>query len=177
MKFLRYLRYLIRHKWFVFLECCRRGIVWRGLIHDWSKFLPSEFIPYMNHFYGDKPPEIGKNGVGDGDKAFDFAWLCHQKRNKHHWQWWVLPKDDGTVRPLPIKEPYRTEMLCDWIGVGRALGQPAGAVKWYQENKDKLQIHPWTRSWIVRRLAELDAMGVSETPPPPFPFVGDHLQE
>ena len=32
--------------WYVFVECAKRGILWRGLIHDWSKILPSEFVPY-----------------------------------------------------------------------------------------------------------------------------------
>lgn len=84
---LRYLRYVVRHKWFVFLEGRKLGLGSGQLIkHDWSKFLPSEWFPYVHFFYG-KP--------GDSvTSAFDFAWLLHQKRNPHHWQWWCLPEDD-----------------------------------------------------------------------------------
>jgi hypothetical protein len=28
----KYLRYILRHKWYVFVECCRLGIPWRGAI-------------------------------------------------------------------------------------------------------------------------------------------------
>lgn len=51
-KHLRYLKYLIRHRWYVFLECCKLGIPWRGIVHNLSKFLPSEWFPYVERFYG-----------------------------------------------------------------------------------------------------------------------------
>ena len=84
----------------IFLECAKRGLWWRGLLHDLSKFLPSEFLPYACYFYGPRA-RVGalRDGTGyykptdTGDAAFDFAWLLHQKRNDHHWQWWVLPEN------------------------------------------------------------------------------------
>ena len=50
MKYLAYLKKLLLHKWFVFLECLKMGMPLVGLIHDWSKFLPDEFIPYARYF-------------------------------------------------------------------------------------------------------------------------------
>jgi len=97
---LLYLRYVARHKWFVFRECCKLGIPLAGVIHDWSKFTPSEWFPYVRFFYGAKGEPIKRRDstgyykpTDTGDAAFDFAWLLHQKRNPHHWQWWVLPED------------------------------------------------------------------------------------
>ena len=104
MKHFKYLKYVLRHKWFVFIECCKMGYPFLGLIHDWSKFRPSEFLPYAEHFYGkdshhkdgshqQKGIKTGRDETGyykptdTGDKAFDFAWLLHQKRNRHRWQW------------------------------------------------------------------------------------------
>lgn len=83
-KYLRYLWALLRHKWFVGVECFREGLFWRGIIHDWSKFLPDEFIPYANFFYGDK--KVWKD-------RFNLAWNKHQKRHDHHWQFWMLVED------------------------------------------------------------------------------------
>src|SRR5438128_6450654 len=111
MKHLRYLRYLLRHKWFVFVECWKVGLYWLGLIHDWSKFMPDEWFPYAEFFYG-KNSKTVRDSTGyykptdTGDARFDFAWLLHQKRNRHHWQWWLLREDDGGVKVLPIREPY-----------------------------------------------------------------------
>lgn len=155
IKYIKYFWYVIRHKWFVFVECCKFDYTWLGLVHDWSKFLPSEFIPYARHFYGDKKSDIKKGRdetgyykAGDtGDVAFDFAWLLHQKRNKHHWQWWMLPEDDGGIKLFEMPDKYREEMLADWRGAGKAQGT-SNAKVWYQKNKDKMQLSSQTRKWI-----------------------------
>ena len=156
MKYLKYLWYVIRHKWFVFIECCKLGIPWRGFVHDMSKLRPSEFFPYANFFYGKKAKsvrdETGYYKPSDtGDSAFDFAWLLHQKRNDHHWQWWILPTDNGGEKILMMPLKCCKEMLADWRGAGRAQGTP-DVVKWYYKNKDKMRLHPITRLWIINRL-------------------------
>lgn len=86
--FWRYLRYLLRHKWFVFIECCKLGIPWRGIVHDLSKFLPSEWSPYMWYYYG--PWQPGKQPSALIAK-YEMAWLRHQHRNLHHWEMWICP--------------------------------------------------------------------------------------
>jgi hypothetical protein len=101
--------------------------------------------------------QTGRDGTGyykagdTGDLAFDFAWLLHQKRNRHHWQWWVLPEDDGNIKAFDIPLRYRKEMLADWRGAGRALGTP-DTCAWYEKNKDKMMLRPGTRDWIVAQL-------------------------
>ena len=48
-----YLRYLLRHKWFVFQAGRKTGApLWRLILHDWSKFTPAEWAPYARMFYG-----------------------------------------------------------------------------------------------------------------------------
>jgi hypothetical protein len=146
---LRYANYIFWHKWYVFVECAKRGILWRGLIHDWSKILPSEFVPYYKHFYG---------GAGQENRAaFDLAWLLHVSRNKHHWQFWILPCDeDGTGAPTGMKvhempEKYRKEMLADWIGAGKAQGS-TGVEFWWGRNKRKVVLGQATRDWLEREI-------------------------
>jgi len=51
-KYTKYLNYVLRHKWYVMIECFKRGKYWRGLMHDISKFRPDEFIPYARFFNG-----------------------------------------------------------------------------------------------------------------------------
>lgn len=79
MRHLSYTRYIIRHKWFVFLECCKLGIPIAGIFHDLSKLLPDEWLAYSDYFYG------GKNNLSD----FEYAWMRHINRNPHHWEYWV----------------------------------------------------------------------------------------
>lgn len=158
-KFVVYLKYLMRHRWFVMLECWKRGLWWRGLVHDWHKFLPDEFIPYMNRFGGGIQAGRDKTGYYNpnktGDPAFDKAWFLHQKRSFHHWQSWCTPEDGGQfVKVLEIEEPYRTEMICDWLGAGRAQGTP-GIKSWWEANKHKIVLHENTRQWVEAKIASL----------------------
>jgi len=161
-EYLRYLGYLLRHKFFVFLECAKCGLWWRGFVHDASKFLPSEFFPYAIHFAGGI--QAGRDSTGyykptdTGDRAFDFAWFLHQKRNKHHWQYWTVPDEDGRTKAIPIPEPYRTEMLCDFRGAGRAQ-RTLGVRRWYVQNGSKMTLSPETRSWLEEQLDLVVASG------------------
>lgn len=163
MKYLKYLRYVIRHRWYVMWECIDRRSAWfgmssLGLLHDWSKFRWSEFKPYAEHFYGKgKDIKAGRDKTGyykptdTGDPDFDFAWLLHQKRNKHHWQWWVLPEDEGGVKLIPMQPKYRLEMLCDWLGASKAQGNGgdiASVRAWFEKNGGKMQLHQDTREWV-----------------------------
>ena len=109
MKYLKYAWYIIKHKWYVMIECFKVGLYWQGITHDLSKLLPDEWFPYANYFYGfKKRDETGYYKPTDtGDKAFDFAWLLHQKRNPHHWQWWILPEDDGGTKILEMPLKYK----------------------------------------------------------------------
>ena len=42
-KIVGHIKTVTKHKWLVFKLCCRAGIPWRGFMHDWSKFSPTEF--------------------------------------------------------------------------------------------------------------------------------------
>jgi hypothetical protein len=151
IKHIRYLRSVIKHKWYTFIECCKLGIPWLGIIHDWSKFLPSEWMPYVNSFYGPWSRDDKPQWVQD---AFDAAWLHHQNRNKHHWQYWMLVQDDDNDKVLPMPDRYRREMLADWRGASRAYTGGENTLQWYTERADKWpsRLHPETREWIERQI-------------------------
>lgn len=152
MKYTKYLKYLIKHKWFVMIECFKVGLYWRGIVHDMSKFLPNEFFPYTKFFYGGMTIDKKCITTTDIEIAFNLAWLKHQKRNKHHWQWWILLGDDGQTRIFEMPHKYRLEMLCDWNGAGRAQGLGDNTKKWYKENKDNIKLHFKTKKWIEDKI-------------------------
>jgi len=113
-----YLRSVLRHKRFVFQECIRLSVpIWIAILHDWDKFWPDEWLPYARTFY----KSDGSKQYDETD-AFNKAWNHHQKRNKHHYQYWLLTMDRGDVIPLPMPHVFRKEMLADWRGAGRAYG-------------------------------------------------------
>ena len=158
LKYLRYANYVWRHCWFVRRACWAKGLYWQGLIHDLSKWRPSEFFPYARFFYGPKPPKRNITGyykpTDTGNDAFDYAWLLHQKRNPHHWQFWILPEDEGGVKVLSMPPCYRLEMLCDWYGASMAQGYSGKSATWYTANKHKMQLHPETREWVEANVSD-----------------------
>lgn len=157
----KYLWYVLRHKWFVFVECLKYGIPLLGLFHDLSKFSFAEWSPYVNYFYGYKPTDkevklacscgVYLKSTDEINDEFNTAWNHHQKRNKHHWQYWVLREDNGKTIALPMPDRYRKELLADWRGCGKALGKP-DTKQWYLHNRDKMVLHKDTRDWIEKEL-------------------------
>lgn len=154
-KHLRYLSYVLRHKWFVLIECIKLGILWRGIVHDLSKFHPSEWFPYADQFYGDwRSDDQDRNVVAPSQIqwAFERAWNHHQKRNDHHWQYWVRLGDDGTTLPLSMSDDSIREMLADWRGASRAITGKDNTREWYLKNAHKMQLSIYTRVWITGQL-------------------------
>jgi hypothetical protein len=163
----QYLKYVLRHKWYVFQMCRRFGLTWRGLIHDLSKFSPAEWGPYVDYFYGGDWPSHGetsgewKRQLGDkwtkewAQRRFDRAWLHHIHHNSHHWNHWVLREDSGVVKCLDMPADCIWEMIADWWGAGRAIhGVPEDEQpwnrfdelkSWYLANRDNMQMHEHTR--------------------------------
>lgn len=159
--YIKYLWYVMKHKWYVFIECCKLGIVWRGLVHDLHKFLPCEFIPYAKYFYGNKKRRNKKGNYASpptGESLFDYAWNHHQKHplGNHHWQYYVLINDqDGTYAlEMPIRNVW--EMYADWVGAGRAITGKDNTPEWYAENKHNMMLHKNTRDRIEFIIREAD---------------------
>lgn len=156
-----YLQYVVCHKWFVLLAGLRLGVpILRLVFHDWVKFLPCEWGPYVAFFYGHgmtrgQAAALGYNFPVDDatELAFEYAWNHHQNHQDHHWQHWIRFGDDGTILPLPMPDVCRREMVADWIGAGRALGKPK-TWEWYATNKEKMTLHADTRVWVEQTLAE-----------------------
>ncbi|MBQ2737274.1 MAG: catalase [Clostridia bacterium] len=109
LKFSNMIRHFLlinRHKWAVFKNCVRCGIVFRGIVHDLSKFSPQEFIESARFFQGNRSPI----GVCRRACGVSYAWLHHKGRNKHHLEYWL--DNDCEVTPMmPYK--YAVECVCD----------------------------------------------------------------
>jgi len=144
MRHVNYAKYILKHKWYVYRATRFMRISrWRGLVHDMSKLLPSEWFPYAKTFYN-------RDGSGRYDKTVDFnmAWLKHQHRNKHHWQYWLLRMDSGLEIPMKIPQTYVREMVADWMGAGRAITGEWEVAEWYEKNRCNIHLHPTTEDEV-----------------------------
>ncbi|MDO5310200.1 MAG: DUF5662 family protein [Planctomycetia bacterium] len=115
---------ITKHKSLVFCYCVYAGMPWRGIMHDWSKYSPSEFFESIRYFNGRRSP-VGMAREVDG---YSYAWLHHKGRNRHHFEFWqdVVSPDGryvtyyGEIFPLPMPYPFLLESICDTIAASRA---------------------------------------------------------
>lgn len=153
--YLKYFQKVMIHKWYVLLEGLKiHAPLYLLILHDWSKFLPDEFIAYAKNFngpykYNERPKEY--------IEAFNKAWLFHQHRNKHHWQYWFLVQDSESPVCVEMPSRYVYELVADWRGAGRAYGKTSrgdnpNTKEWYLERKTKIMLHPKTRILVEKLL-------------------------
>ena len=130
MKLIGHLKTIIVHKMYVFYYCFQFGLIWRGLVHDLSKFSPVEFFESIRYYTGNHSP-IDECKTWNG---YSLAWLHHKGRNKHHFEYWI---DGDNYIQMPWK--YATEMVCDYIAAGKAYQKDKftmeGELKWWLEYK------------------------------------------
>ena len=97
-----------KHRWIVFKLACRAGIPWRGLVHDLSKYSPTEFWNSVKYYQGGKKSPIP---IQRAEEGYSEVWLHHKGRNKHHPEYW-FDKDAREKTPI-IPYKYTVEMICD----------------------------------------------------------------
>lgn len=106
---LEYITWIFKHKYYVYKFGRMLNVPrFQLLMHDISKFRPSEFFAYRDTFYvpaatANDYPESEFSlemrewmaGNTNAHRAHNFqrAWLLHLHRNKHHWQYWTLMED------------------------------------------------------------------------------------
>ena len=105
-----HLRTILHHKKLVFIHCCKCGIVWQGLVHDMSKFSPTEFFQGVKYFQGNRSPNAKERELF----GYSKAWMHHKGRNKHHFEYWTDYNIKArNVMPVEMPVKYVVEMLCD----------------------------------------------------------------
>ena len=96
-----------RHKWEVLKLSIKAGIPIRGILHDLSKYSPTEFFGSIKYYTGNKSP-ICKEKLENG---YSVVWLHHKGRNKHHPEYWYDNNTPVCTPIIPFK--YVCEMICD----------------------------------------------------------------
>ena len=152
MIYWNYFKYIVEHKWNVGIECLKLGLYMHAFTHDLSKLLPSEFIPYARFFYRKDRTNNYKTSDED-DIDFQSAWIFHQKRNKHHWNYWVSITRKNEIIPVPMPEKYVLQMIADWNGMSRKFG--GSTSKYFIQQKDKMILHKET-ILIIERLLNIE---------------------
>jgi hypothetical protein len=158
IKLFKHLMKIIKHKYYVCQACFKIGLYWKGIKHDISKFMPCELIPSVKYFQDTSSPIDAEKA----EKGYSMAWQHHKRANSHHWEYWLDYKDGELVTiKIPLKDVY--ELVCDWIGAGRAYN----TTKWtkdtpfeyWTKNQLKFHFHPDTRYLIHTILYDISQNG------------------
>lgn len=148
MVYLKQLKSLLLHKWYVIRAGLKIGDIplWRLIIHDWSKFTPSEFFVYSRWKYGD-----GTN------RDWSIGWLHHLHCSPHHPEHWVfswhgdadfyaeIGKDIAkNISILPMPETYVREMVADMMATSKEITGSYNIAVWLNEHGPKTHMHDET---------------------------------
>ena len=79
----KHLRTIRTHRRYVRKACFKMGIPWQGLIHDLSKYSPTELSIYKYYTGNRSPHQNCREKLG-----YSPSWNHHYHRNKHHYQYW-----------------------------------------------------------------------------------------
>ena len=166
------------HKYLVARGCFAVGLYRQGILHDLSKFSPTEFMVGARYWQGNRSP----NNAERETIGYSSSWLHHKGRNRHHYEYWVdynlRGEIDGQVL-IPVKMPgrYVVEMLMDRIAASKVYKgdayTDASALEYYRGGRPELLMHPETAALLEKLLTMLAEKGEKET----FAYVRAHLRK
>lgn len=158
---LKHFNLVTRHRWVVFKLCCKAGIPWRGLVHDLSKFSPTEFWESVKYYNGSMSPIL----FAKRKQGYSKAWLHHKGRNKHHPEYWV----DWALPQKAIIMPYKyaVEMVCDKMAAGIVYNgkdwKQDTQIKYYMKERETSIVHPQIDKFLLEIFTQVSKQGIDKT--------------
>lgn len=157
---------ITEHKILVMHGCFRLGLYKQGLLHDLSKYSPTEFMTGVRFYQGTRSP----NAMERETFGYSEAWLHHKGRNKHHFEYWIdfSVKHQGLAgAKMPLR--YVLEMVTDRIAASKVYrGKDyidAAAWEYYQREKPYIEnaMNPETQELLEKILLMLARDGEKKT--------------
>lgn len=155
-----------RHRALVRKHCFMAGIPFRGLVHDLSKYAPTEFIPGALYY------EEGKRSPNEHErevKGYSAAWVHHKGRNRHHWEYWYdVNPVSRRYEPVPMPVDDLKESFCDRVAASKIYKgkdyTDRSALEYF-ESKRKMEsrMHPCSACILEKWLRMLAKEGEKKT--------------
>lgn len=160
-RFFGHLHTVNKHRFLVFKLSIKAGIPLRGLLHDLSKYSPTEFIESVKFYTGSESPIMGaKKKYG-----YSKAWLHHFGRNKHHYEYWYDLNAPIKAPVIPYK--YTVEMICDTLAAGLTYQgknwYPSYQLEYFNNRTDKSLINEKIVKVLNDVYSEVAQFGINKT--------------
>lgn len=161
------------HKILVMRGCFQVGLIKQGLLHDLSKYSPTEFIVGCKYYQGNMSPNNAeREAVG-----YSSAWLHHKGRNKYHLEYWIdygIPDKEGPHKgehkglcgmKMPVN--YVVEMYIDRVAASKNYQKEKyrddSALAYYMNGRQFHVLHDDTRALLELLLEMLAIKGEKAT--------------
>lgn len=169
---------ITKHRHLVMAGCFKIGLYKQGLLHDLSKYSPTEFLVGCKYYKGYMSPNNAeREAVG-----YSSAWLHHKGRNKHHLEYWIdydISKDSSKTHSvmagmkMPLK--YVCEMFVDRVSASKNYQKDKytdrSPLEYYNRSIDHYLINEDTAALLELLLNMLAVKGEKET----FSFVKNQI--
>ena len=156
---------ITKHRHLVRQGCFQVGLYWQGLVHDLSKYSPTEFWIGAKYFQGYRSP----NNAEREETGYSGAWLHHKGRNKHHFEYWLDYSATELKGFVPVKMPtkYIIEMFMDRVAASKnyngAQYTDADPLGYYMKGKEHIIMEKESKALIEKLLTMLKNKGEKET--------------
>ena len=157
---------ITKHKLMVMHYCFRIGLYKQGLLHDLSKYTPSEFLVGCKYYQGNRSP----NNAEREATGVSTAWLHHKGRNKHHYEHWVdysINDPEHVIMGAQMPRKYVAEMVMDRIAASKIYQgknyTDAAPYTYFSRNKEYIVMHPETKACLDKILLMLKEKGERKT--------------
>lgn len=170
-KLLNHLKTVHTHRKEVRKLAFQLGIPFRGLVHDLSKYSPTE-LKICKYYDG----KISPHDIAREELGFSPSWYHHKNKNKHHWEHWLdfnggyfNNNGDFVIPSVAVKIPYKyvVEMFCDFVGAGKTYNKQhwttSSPLEYWKKvcNGERLMNaeSEWLLVFLLTRLNECSSLG------------------
>ena len=160
----KHFKTITTHKLLVMDGCFKVGLYKQGLLHDLSKYSPTEFLVGARYYQGDKSP----NAAERAEKGYSEAWMHHKGRNKHHYEYWTdMSMETRRYESVPMPRNYLVEMVMDrraacMVYQGEKYTD-GSALEYYLRSRERCLMHPRTQKELEYILTMLRDEGEEKT--------------
>ncbi len=149
-----------KHRWIVFKLCVKAGIPWRGIVHDLSKYSPTEFWESAKYYQGNRSPIF----ACVEDKGYSNARVHHLGRNKHHPYYWY--DDYARIKEPIIPYKYVAEMICDQISAAKTYqGKDwtnTSNYEYFTKIEENMKLNPKLKDMLREIFERISVEGVNK---------------
>ncbi|MCR4924065.1 MAG: DUF5662 family protein [Lachnospiraceae bacterium] len=165
MKLFEHLKTINEHRKLVREGCFRLGLYRQGIMHDLSKYSPSEFFMGAKYYQGFRSP----NNAEREARGYSSAWLHHKGRNKHHFEYWIDYSATEGVGMIPAKMPdkYLAEMYVDRVAASKIYNKGKYKddmpLKYFLKGKSRIVMEKSSKRMLEHLLRMLARDGEEKT--------------